>query len=72
MTNTNFEPLLSAEDAAALLGGMHPKTLMRLARVGEVPAIKIGKFWFFRASTLNEWVVLRSQPHRPCPTERIQ
>jgi excisionase family DNA binding protein len=67
-----FEPLLRVEEAALLLGGMHPKTLMRLARLGEVPALKIGKCWFFRASALNAWVDLQSQPHRPCLTERIQ
>lgn len=67
-TNENFEPLLQAGKAAVLLGGMHPKTLMRLARIGDVPAIKIGRTWFFRASTLNEWV--QSQQHRPCHTEK--
>jgi excisionase family DNA binding protein len=71
-TQQNFEPLLRVEEAALLLGGLHPKTLMRFARMGEVPAIKIGKCWFFRASTLNEWVVLHSRQHRPCLTERTQ
>lgn len=32
----NLEPLLRVEEAALLLGGMHPKTLMRLARNSEV------------------------------------
>jgi excisionase family DNA binding protein len=68
MNNPNFEPLLQADKAAVLLGGMHPKTLMRLARIGDVPAIKIGRTWFFRASTLDEWI--QSQQHRPCLTER--
>jgi excisionase family DNA binding protein len=67
-TNQNFEPLLQAGKAAVLLGGMHPKTLMRLARIGEVPSIKIGRTWFFRASTLDEWV--QSQQHRLCHTEK--
>lgn len=67
---SHFEPLLRVEEAATLLGGMHPKTLMRLARLGEVPAIKIGRCWFFRASALNDWVDVQSQPHRPCHTER--
>jgi excisionase family DNA binding protein len=69
-TQAQFEPLMQADDAASLLGGMHPKTLMRLARNGEVPAVKIGRTWFFRASTLDEWV--KSQQHRPCLTERFQ
>jgi hypothetical protein len=39
---------------------MHLKTLMRLARIGG-SGIKIGKHWFFRASTLNEWIDVKSQ-----------
>ena len=72
MTTQDFEPLLTVAEAALLLGGIHPKTLMRLARLGEVPAIKIGRCWFFRASALNDWIGLQSQSHRPCLTERIQ
>ena len=60
-----FEPLLSDEQAARLLGNMHPRTLQRLARTSVVPAIKIGRSWFFRASALNEWIDVQSQ-HRPC------
>ena len=67
-----FEPLLRVEEAALLLGGMHPKTLMRFARLGEVPAVKIGRCWFFRASALNLWIDVQSRQHRPCHTERIQ
>jgi excisionase family DNA binding protein len=35
---------------------IHPKTLQRLARQGEVTAIQIGKLWRFRASALNRWL----------------
>jgi hypothetical protein len=48
-----FQPLLSAEQAAVLLGGIHPKTLMRWARRREIPGFQIGRGWFFRASQLN-------------------
>jgi excisionase family DNA binding protein len=50
-----FEPLLDSAEAAALLK-IHPKTLQKLARNGEVAAIQIGKLWRFRASALDEWV----------------
>ena len=50
-----FEPLLDSEEAAALLK-IHPKTLQKLARRGEVTAIQIGKLWRFRASALNRWL----------------
>ena len=50
-----FEPLLDSEEAAALLK-IHPKTLQKLARSGEVAAIQIGKLWRFRASALDNWI----------------
>lgn len=50
-----FEPLLDSEEAATFLK-IHPKTLQKLARNGEVHAIKIGKLWRFRASDLNHWI----------------
>ena len=62
---TDFEPLLNDAQAAQLLGNMHPRTLQRLARTHVVPAIKIGRCWFFRASALNKWIGVQSE-HRPC------
>ena len=64
-SETDFEPLLNDTQAAQLLGNMNPRTLQRLARTHLVPAIKIGRFWFFRASALNEWIGVQSE-HRPC------
>ena len=51
-----FEPLLTAEDAASLLGGLHVKTVQKMARHGQLPSYHVGKFWFFRASELNVWL----------------
>lgn len=50
-----FERLLDSEEAAGLLK-IHPKTLQRMARQGEITAIHIGKLWRFRASVLNQWL----------------
>ena len=50
-----FEPLLSDTHAGELLG-LHPKTVQRLARAGDIPALRIGRYWRFRASELNEWL----------------
>lgn len=69
----NFEPLLEVAEAAKLLGGMHVKTLMRLARTNEVPAVKIGRHWYFRASILDAWVRAKvHSSHRPCLSQEIQ
>lgn len=48
------EPLLDSAEAAQLLR-IHPKTLQRMARRGEVPAIQIGKLWRFSSSALLSW-----------------
>jgi excisionase family DNA binding protein len=50
-----FEPLLDAIEAAALLR-MHPKTLKKKARLGEIPGRHVGKYWRFRVSDLNDWL----------------
>lgn len=50
-----FEPLLSDEQAGALLG-IHHKTVQRLSRNGQIPAHRIGRFWRYRASELDRWL----------------
>jgi len=62
----NFEPLLDCDEAARLLH-LHPKTVERLARAGQIPAYKIGKRWLFRASELDGWLSsgVHSERH-PC------
>lgn len=48
-TKRSFEPLIDIIAAAGLLK-VHPKTVQRLARGGEIPAVRIGRYWRFRAS----------------------
>jgi excisionase family DNA binding protein len=55
----HFEPLLDSVEAASLLR-IHPKTLQRLARNGEIAGVQIGKLWRFRASVLNSWLTQKS------------
>ena len=56
MTGTqSFERLLDLREAASILG-MHWKTLERMARNRKVPALKVGKRWKFRLSSLNTWL----------------
>ena len=55
-----FEPLIDATEAAALLR-MHPNTLRMKARLGEIPGCHIGKYWRFRISDLNDWIGARSR-----------
>ena len=50
-----FEELLDLREAALLLG-MHWKTLEIMARGRRIPALKVGKRWRFRVSALNLWL----------------
>ncbi len=37
------EPLLTASEVSALLGGIPPKTVLQYARDGRLPCLRIGK-----------------------------
>jgi excisionase family DNA binding protein len=60
-----FEPLLDSDGAAQLLK-IHPKTLQRMARRGEIPGVQIGKLWRFRRSELNAWMECIGKRSHPC------
>lgn len=47
-----FERLLDSRDAAFLMQ-IHPETLKRMARRGEIAALKFGKVWRFRRSDIE-------------------
>ena len=50
-----FEQLLDSDEAAGLLK-IHPKTLQKMARNGEIVGVQVSRLWRFRASVLNEWL----------------
>jgi len=72
MTCPQPEPLLNDAEAAKFLGGLHPKTVQRMARRGEIPHYRIGKYYRYRASELNTWLVLHSsgQINPPASTRK--
>lgn len=43
------ERYLGTDEAAAILM-VHPKTLQRMARKGEVRGVRVGRMWRFRGS----------------------
>ena len=70
----DFEPLIDSDEAAGLLR-IHPKTLQRMARSGQVPAIRVGKFWRFRKRELNVWLLgsgVQCPRYAYRPTEEAQ
>ena len=46
---------LTTEDVVAYLN-VTPRTIYRLIRTGELPAIRIGHQWRVRQSDLDEWL----------------
>jgi excisionase family DNA binding protein len=64
-----LEPLLNSKQVGEILG-MHPKVVERMAKRGDVPALKVGKFWRYRASALDGWINSRLQSNcQPCRVE---
>lgn len=53
--NDATDQLLDSAQAAYFLG-IHRKTLQRIIRSYQVPALRIGKLWRFRKSDLNAWL----------------
>jgi excisionase family DNA binding protein len=64
-----YEPLMDDVEAAQFLGGLHRKTVQRMARRGELPAFRIGRYWRFRASELSSWLVLQSTGQKNPPAQ---
>jgi excisionase family DNA binding protein len=48
------EPLLTASQIGALLGGIPPKTVLQYARDGQLPCVRIGKHVRFVRSDVDQ------------------
>lgn len=46
------EPVWDCTDAARFLR-LHPKTVKRMARRGQIPGRQLGRRWYFRPSDLD-------------------
>lgn len=67
--NQTAEPFLDCAAAAAVLGGLHPKTVERWAREGRIPAYRYFRNWRFRVSDLEVW--MRSHVQSACHPCRL-
>ena len=57
LTTWEKAPQLMETDYAALLLGLNPDTLRKMARRGDVPAVKLGpRLWRFEKKALMAWV----------------
>ena len=50
-----FEPLYDSSEIASQCG-VSEKSLHRWARLGQIPAVKMGRLWRFRKSAIDEWI----------------
>jgi excisionase family DNA binding protein len=50
-----FEPLMDSQQAGELMH-LHPESVKRLARTGEIIAAKMGGVWRFRVSALEAYM----------------
>lgn len=55
--------LLSVEDAAGLLQ-ISEYTIREWARDGKIPAMRMGRYWRFRKSSLDAWINDQERPVR--------
>jgi excisionase family DNA binding protein len=53
-----YEPVVGADEVAEMLG-CSAKTVLRLAKAQQIPAVQIGKLWRFRRSAIDEWLSAR-------------
>lgn len=49
---STIEPVWNCTEAARFLR-LHPKTVKRMARLGQIPGRQLGRRWFFRPSDLD-------------------
>lgn len=61
-----MEAILTSTQVAEILG-INSKVIERMARRGEVPAFKVGKYWRYRESDIEAWVGSKVQSTcQPC------
>jgi excisionase family DNA binding protein len=58
-----LERLLDAKSVAAILG-VHQNTVLKLARSGNLPGFRLGRYWRFRRSDIADWVAKRLPDER--------
>lgn len=60
---TREDCLLSPDEAAAMLG-LSAYTVRQFARERRIPALRLGRYWRFRRSSLQAWIVEQERAAR--------
>jgi excisionase family DNA binding protein len=50
-----YSAFLTTEEVLGCLK-VNPRTIYRLIKIGELPAVRVGRQWRFRRSDLDEWI----------------
>ena len=53
------DPIMTIDEVAEYLN-LHPLTVRRLARDGEIPAFKVGRQWRVKRAILDRWLAEES------------
>ena len=53
------DPIMTVDEVAEYLN-LHPLTVRRLARDGEIPAFKVGRQWRIKRDLLDRWIADQS------------
>jgi PTS system nitrogen regulatory IIA component len=54
--------VLTVQEVALILK-LHPRTVMKMAVSGEIPAAKVGRQWRFERRLIEDWLAVRMAPH---------
>jgi excisionase family DNA binding protein len=58
-TMDELDPIMTIDEVAEYLD-LHPLTVRRLARDGEIPAFKVGRQWRVKRAILERWLAEES------------
>lgn len=59
MNKEDFPSIMTIGEVAEYLG-LHELTVRRLARDGQIPALKLGRQWRVKKDLLEKWIEQRS------------
>lgn len=64
MDETVLPAFLTTEEVLGWLK-VTPRTIYRLIRAGELPAVRVGRQWRFRRSDLENWLARNATSSEP-------
>ena len=71
MNKEDFPSIMTISEVAEYLG-LHELTVRRLAREGQLPALKLGRQWRVKKDLLEKWIEQRSLNNVGLSEEELQ